>query len=406
MSRPRPRVAIAHDYLTQRGGAERVVLAMARAFPEARIYTTLYDPEGTYPDFAGFDIVTSPLNRIGPVRRDHRLGLPVLARVASNMRVDADVVLVSSSGWAHGFRHSGRTLVYCYSPARWLYQTDTYLGAPASRSVKGLALLLGRPGLRRWDARAARRNDRYLAISRVVRDRVANTYGIDAAVVPAPHSMSADAEQVAVPELEDWAASGGYQLVVSRLLPYKNVDVVVEAVRGTDHRLVIVGAGPGRNALLASMPANVRLLCDLTDAQLRWVYAHSRLLVAPSFEDYGLSPLEAAVFGRPSLTLRAGGYLDTVCEGVTGLHVDAPDPLQLRAGMAAAEKHHWDAGVLRAHAARFSEAEFAARLHTEVDDLLATSAPHHPRAAVTAIGRTAGLRARRSRHAVGGPLDP
>ena len=138
--------------------------------------------------------------------------------------------------------------------------------------------------------------------------------------------MTADAEQAAVPELEDWAATGGYHLVVSRLLPYKNVDVVVDAVRGTDHRLVVVGAGPGRDALLATMPANVRLLSDLTDAQLRWVYAHSRLLVAPSIEDYGLSPLEAAVFGRPSLTLRAGGYLDTVREGVTGLHVDAPDP--------------------------------------------------------------------------------
>ena len=375
MSGARPRVAIAHDYLTQRGGAERVVLAMARAFPEARIHTTLYDPEGTYPDFAGHDIVTSPLNRIGPVRRDHRLGLPVLARVASSLRVDADVVLISSSGWAHGFRHSGRTLVYCYSPARWLYQTDTYLGGPASRSVKGLSLLLLRPALRRWDARAARRNDRYLAISRVVRDRIACTYGIDAAIVPAPHSMSADAEQSAVPGLEDWAASGGYHLVVSRLLPYKNVDVVVDAVRGTDHRLVVVGAGPGRDALLSSLPANVRLLSGLTDAQLRWVYAHSRVLVAPSIEDYGLSPLEAAVFGRPSLTLRGGGYLDTVLEGVTGLHVDAADPLLFRAGLADAVDHPWDAEVIRSHAEQFSEAGFSARLHREVDDLLGSPDP-------------------------------
>ena len=195
--------------------------------------------------------------------------------------------------------------------------------------------------------------------------------------------------------------------MVSRLLPYKNVDVVVEAVRGTDHRLVIVGAGPGRNALLASMPANVRLLSDLTDAQLRWVYAHSRLLVAPSIEDYGLSPLEAAVFGRPSLTLRAGGYLDTVREGVTGLHVDAPDPLQFRAGMAAAEEHPWDAGALRAHAGAVLRGRVrrpaARRGRRPAGE---RRPPHHPRDAVAAIGRTAGLRARRSRHAAGGPLDP
>jgi glycosyltransferase involved in cell wall biosynthesis len=372
VSGARPRVAIAHDYLTQRGGAERVVLAMARAFPEARIHTTLYDPTGTYPDFAEHDIVTSPLNRIGPVRRDHRLGLPLLARAASRFKVDADVVLVSSSGWAHGFHNTGRTLVYCYSPARWLYQTDTYLGGSPRRSATGLALLVLRPALRRWDARAASRNDRYLAISRVVRDRIASTYGIEADIVPAPHSMSASAQRCPVPELEDWASSGGYHLVVSRLLPYKNVDVVVDAVRGTEHRLVVVGAGPGRDALLGSMPDNVRLLSGLTDPQLRWVYANARLLVAPSIEDYGLSPLEAAVFGRPSLTLRAGGYLDTVREGVTGLHVDAPDAALFRAGMAAAAEHPWDPEVLRSHAERFSETGFAARLHAEVDDLLRT----------------------------------
>ncbi|MFL6081592.1 MAG: glycosyltransferase [Ornithinibacter sp.] len=372
MSGARPSVAIAHDYLTQRGGAERVVLAMARAFPEARIHTTLYDPEGTYPDFAAQDVVTSPLNRLGAVRRDHRLGLPLLAPAASAMRVDADVVLVSSSGWAHGFRHPGRSLVYCYSPARWLYQTDTYLGGPPTRSASGLALLGLRPALRRWDARAARRSDRYLAISRVVRERVEATYGISADVLPAPHSMDAGADQSAVPALEDWASTGGYLLVVSRLLPYKNVDVVVDAVRGTGHRLVVVGAGPGREALLGSAPRNVRLLSGLTDAQLRWVYAQCSLLVAPSVEDYGLSPLEAAVFGRPSLTLRGGGYLDTVREGVTGLHVDAPDAGLFRDALDRALAHRWDPSALRSHAQGFGEDRFAARLHAEVDELLRT----------------------------------
>lgn len=365
----RPRVAIAHDYLTQRGGAERVVLAMARAFPEARIHTTLYDPDGTYPEFADHRIVTSPLNRIGPLRRGHRLALPFLAPTASAMRVDADVVLVSSSGWAHGFGHGGRSLVYCYSPARWLYQTETYLGGPAHRSPRGLALLLLRPALKRWDQRAALGATRYLAISRVVRERIHDTYGLDADVVPAPHSMDAAAPQDPVPQLSDWA-EGGYHLVVSRLLPYKNVGVVVEAVRGTDHRLVVVGAGPGRDDLIATKPDNVRLLSGLSDPQVRWVYAHSRTLVAPSIEDYGLSPLEAAVFGRPSLTLRAGGYLDTVVEGVTGLHVDAPDPALVRAGLDEVERHPFDPEAIRAHAARFGEAGFAARLQAEVDDLV------------------------------------
>ena len=169
-----------------------------------------------------------------------------------------------------------------------------------------------------------------------------------------------------------------------------------------EHRLVVVGAGPERDALLATLPGNVRLLSGLTDAQLRWVYAHARVLVAPSFEDYGLTPLEAAVFGRPSLTLRAGGYLDTVREGVTGLYVDAPDPALFRAGLAAADAHPWDPAVLRSHADEFSEAGFAARLHAEVDDLL--------RPAERPVGRPSGRhgdgRSNRSPSAERPVLDP
>ena len=132
----RPRVAIAHDYLTQRGGAERVVLAMLRAFPEAEVHTLLYDPEGTFPEFRDAHVVTSPLNRLAPLRRHHRLALPLLAPAASRLRVDADVTLVSTSGWAHGFDIRGRSLVYCHNPARWLYQADDYLGDEGARSAR------------------------------------------------------------------------------------------------------------------------------------------------------------------------------------------------------------------------------------------------------------------------------
>ncbi|MBM6404320.1 glycosyltransferase [Phycicoccus sp. CSK15P-2] len=365
----RPRVAIAHDYLTQRGGAERVVLSMARAYPEARIYTTLYDPRTTYPEFRDHDVVTSVIDRLPPFRRDHRAALPVLGAAAGSLRVDADVVLVSSSGWAHGFQHTGKSLVYCYSPARWLYQTETYLGGPATRSWRGMGLLALRPALRRWDSRAAHRCDRYLAVSRIVRDRIAETYDIDATVVPAPHGMDPEAPRAEVPELVDWA-DDGYLLVVSRLLPYKNVGNVVEAVRGTSHRLVVVGAGPGRDALLARRPDNVRLVSGLSDDQVRWVYAHSRLLVAPSHEDYGLTPLEAAAFGVPSLTLGAGGYLDTVRVGVTGLFAAGKEPRDLREGITAALEHPFEADAVRAHAAEFDERRFHERLYAEVDALL------------------------------------
>ena len=238
------------------------------------------------------------------------------------MRIDADVVVASSSGWAHGFRTSGRTVVYCHNPARWLYQTDEYLGGPAWRSPLGPPVLALRPLLRRWDRRAADGVDVYLANSRVVQQRIAATYDRDAELLPPPHGMDASAPRETVPELADWEP--GYALVVSRLLPYKNVDAVIEAVRGTGRRLVVVGHGPEEARLRATLPDHVRLLGGLSDAQLRSAYAGAGVLVAASHEDFGLAPLEAAAFGVPTVALRGGGFLETVVEGRTGLFFDAP----------------------------------------------------------------------------------
>src|SRR5436190_19462163 len=115
-------VALVHDYLTQRGGAERVVLAMMSAFPRAPLYTSLYEPETTYPDFRKADVRPLRINRIGLLRRNHRLALPLLAPAFSSLRVEADIVLCSTSGWAHGVHTGGKPVVYCHAPARWLSQ--------------------------------------------------------------------------------------------------------------------------------------------------------------------------------------------------------------------------------------------------------------------------------------------
>ncbi len=183
MSGLRP-LALVHDYLTQQGGAERVVLALAAAFPDAPLFTSLYDPERTFPEFAHHDVHTLPLDRIAVLRDHHRLALPLLAPAFSRLRVDAEVVLCSSSGWAHGARVGGRKVVYCHTPARWLYQADRYLDGSSLFSAAGLAALS--PTLRRWDRRAAASADRYLVNSSAVKARVADLYGIEADVVPPP----------------------------------------------------------------------------------------------------------------------------------------------------------------------------------------------------------------------------
>ncbi|MBB1517129.1 glycosyltransferase [Tessaracoccus sp. MC1679] len=365
----RPRVAIAHDYLTQRGGAERVVLAMLRAFPEAEIHTTVYDPDGTFPEFCQARILTTALNRLGVLRKDHRIGLPLYQPSISRAPViDADVLLVSTTAFAHGFRTTGRKLVYCHSPARFLYLVEDYLGAPAGRSPVGWALSALRPALVRWDQRAARSADRYLANSTVVRERIRDVYGLDATVVPAPPAVHDAVLPEPIGALADWPS---FHLVVSRLLPYKNVGTVIDAFRGLpDERLVVVGRGPLREQLRRTLPANVRMLEGLSDGELAWAYSTAEALIAPSFEDYGLTPLEAGMLGTPTLALRAGGYLDTVREGVNGSFFDVAAADDIARAVLTNRGRTWDRSAIRAHVTAFDEAHFAAALRRHVAELV------------------------------------
>jgi glycosyltransferase involved in cell wall biosynthesis len=377
-------VALAHDYATQRGGAERVALVMADAFPGAPLYTTLYHPEGTFPEFAPLDVRTSPLDRLGLLRRHHRLALPFLAPAVRATPIEADVVLASSTGWAHGFPTSGRKVVYCHAPARWLYQSDRYLGpghasgsGGAQRWIAAQALGLLAPALRSWDRRAAATADRYLANSTVTARAVREVYGIEAEILPPPPAMLPAGEEMPVEGVEP-----GYLLCVARLLPYKNVDVVIEAVRRTPGaRLVVVGDGPERAALthlVRDLP-RVRLVGRVDDARLRWLYRNSAALVAASYEDYGLSPLEAAAFGRPSVVLRDGGYLDTVRDGVTGEFFDAPEPDLVAEAAGRALARTWDPRVLTAHADDFAAGRFVDRLHAIVREERSAAAGSVPR---------------------------
>ena len=358
-------VALAHDYATQRGGAERVALLMAEAFPGSPLYTTLYEPATTYPEFGDLDVRPGAINAVGPLRRHHRAALPFLApAIDRTAAIETDVLLASSTGWAHGFRTTGRKVVYCHAPARWLYQTDRYAGTGtrglAYRAVVGT---LG-PSLRRWDRSAAASADRYLVNSTTTAAAVREAYGIDAEVLPPPPALTPGGEERPVPGIEP-----GFVLCVARLLPYKNVDVVVDAVQQVPGlRLVVVGDGPDRDRLADRVrdAARVHLLGRLPDEQLRWCYRASALLVAASYEDYGLSPLEAASFGRPTVALRAGGYLDTLVEGATGTFFDAPRPDEVAAALEAATMQVWDDAKLTSHAEAFGAERFRARLREVV----------------------------------------
>lgn len=353
---PSQTVALVHDYLTQRGGAERVALIMTRAFPGAPLHTSLYEPGETFPEFAAVEVRTLPLNALAPLREHHRLALPLLAPAFSRLRIEADVAVCSSSGWAHGARAEARKIVYCHTPARWLYQQERYLRG-RGLVLRGIAATV-QPWLVRWDKAAAASADRYLANSSAVAGRIARIYGIEAEVLPPPPALTPEGPESPIEGLEP-----EFMLCVSRLLPYKNVDAVVQAFAALpEERLVVAGTGPDQAALRTLATPNVTFLGRVEDAELRWLYGHCRALVAASHEDFGLTPLEAATFGKPSVVLRWGGFLDTVEEGETGIFFETPTARAVSDAVRQLAALDWDGQVIQANVARFSEARFVERL--------------------------------------------
>jgi glycosyltransferase involved in cell wall biosynthesis len=356
-------VAIAHDYLTQRGGAERVVLALRRAFPEAPIHASVYDRDGTYAEFQQAEIVTSLLQRIGPLRRNPRMALPVLAPVVGRMRVDARVTVCSTTGWAHGVDATGARVLYVHNTARWLYQREEYLAGLPGAYRLGLAPLA--PALRRWDRRAGSSADVVLVNSLVTQARVREHWGVEAEVLHPPPGLDLDGAQEPLADLEP-----GYLLTVARLMPYKRVDVVLDAAGALGStRLVVVGTGPDQDRLAEVAPRSTLFVPEASDAQLRWLYANAEALVTAAHDDFGLTPLEAMQFGTPVVAVREGGFPETVLEGETGVLFDGATASGVRRGIEDLRAVSWDRDRIRARAGEFSDAAFAARLRPIVADV-------------------------------------
>ena len=342
-------VSVAHDYCTQRGGAERVALTLLQAFPEAELVTSLHERDDTFGGFQDYAIRTSGLQRYAAFRRDPRHAFPFLAKAWDRLHAtEASAVVCSSSGWAHGVHvpPGVRKIVYCHNPARWLYQSEDYL-RDRSRPVASVARTLA-PSLRRWDRRAAETADLYIANSSAVAARIKTVYGIDAKVVNPPSALDPAGVQVPVEHLEP-----GFLLSVGRGRGYKHIDVVAEAVSryGKAH-LVVVGGYDGVELL-----PHVTRLTDVTDDQLRWLYANASAVVSLSHEDFGLTPVEGFGFGTPAVLLRGGGFLDSMVEGTTGTFAEAPtekafiDALESLPGS-------YDSEGIRRHARKYTTATF------------------------------------------------
>ncbi|MEA2372971.1 MAG: hypothetical protein QOH12_3365 [Solirubrobacteraceae bacterium] len=349
------KIAIAHDYLNQRGGAERVVLEMAEIWPDAPIYTSLYRPDSTFPEFRSHDIRCSFLDRL-PVDRRFRALLPLFPVAFSRFgALDADVVLSSSSGWAHMVRSTPASfhVVYCYTPARWLWGEE-YLG---TSSVKQAAFRPVRGALRALDRSAARRADLYIAISETIRERIRATYGIDARVVSPPVNV----------ERFTARPRGERLLVVSRLLKYKRVEIAVAAATRLGIDLDVVGVGPALGELRSISGPTVAFHGKLDDADVVDLMESCRALCFPGTEDFGITPVEAQAAGKPVVAFAAGGALETVVDGFSGTFFDRPTVESFIAALERCDRIETAPADIARAAARFAPAVFRAALAAEID---------------------------------------
>ena len=351
------RVAIVHEWLTNLAGSERVVLALARLFPGAPVYTSVHDPARLGPAFAHLDVRETFLGRVPGARRRHQLLLPFLPLAFEQLDMRGyDLVLCSHHACAHGVIADARalTVAYVHTPMRyaWSMAPDYQATLPAAARLATAPLL---HALRMWDRAASQRVDRYVANSREVAGRIRRCWGREAEVVAPPVRVGDFAGGLA-------RDPGEHFLVVSRLVPYKRVELAVAAAKAAKRSLRVVGDGPLYKQLRRAAGPETTFLGTLTDAEVRAEYAACRALLFPGLEDFGIVPVEAMASGRPVIAYGRGGALDTVVPGVSGWLVGDQTAEAFAAAMRRAEAEPLAPAAIARHAALFDEAAFDARL--------------------------------------------
>ncbi|MDW8105378.1 MAG: glycosyltransferase [Armatimonadota bacterium] len=316
-------VAVVHDYLNQRGGAEKVLNALLKLLPAATVYTSVVQravqaecvPESV-------PVRSSFLQRLPLAVSQTRLYLPLLPLAFERMSLrGSDLVLSISSAFAKGVRVPADVphLCYCQTPMRFAWNLDGYLRYERVSLCTRAAVRWLMTRFRQWDVETASRVTEFVAISCTVQERIRRFYGRDARVIYPPVDT---AQYHPAPAQE----KGDYYLVLSRLLPYKRIDVAVEACNRL--RLPLVVAGEGRDAPRLSQLAGptVQMVGRVSDQEARRLLARARALILVAEEDFGLTPVEAMASGTPVIAYRAGGATESVVEGATGMFFDKQEP--------------------------------------------------------------------------------
>ena len=371
------KIALVHDWLTGMRGGEKVLEVLCERYPRAEIFTLLHVRGSVSPAIERLPIHASSLQHLPGVRHYYRECLPLFPALVEAFDLTPFDLVISSSHCAAKSvitRPGTVHICYCHTPMRYAWdQFDVYFGPARVGTLASAVLRRAMAAMARWDRDTAGRVDRYLTNSQHVAGRIHRYYNREATVVYPPvdtdffHPDSASA-----------AVTGGasrYALVVSALVPYKRLDVAIDACRLAGVPLTIVGTGPERSRL----SGDARWLGRVSDEEVRDLYRHAAVVLLPGEEDFGIVPLEAQACGCPVVALGRGGAVETVVPGETGLLVDHQDRAAFADAIARAMGTRFDSARIRRHAERFSRARFGDQIEALVAETVAAGAPRETR---------------------------
>ena len=356
------KIALVHDYLTQRGGAERVFELLCRQFPAADVYTSLYSPENTI-NIGNRPVYTTKLQSIPGASQNFRLLAPLYFSAFEALDLQKyDLIISSTTSFAKSVikRPDAYHICFCHNITRFLWDTGTYINQ--YKNYKTLLPII-QPifqRLRQVDLAHAQKPDLYISNSTVVTQRIQQTYKQPATTVNYP----IDINQFEFSDQKD-----DFYLVSSRLLGYKRVDVVVEAFNWLGWPLVVMGDGPEKKRLESVALPNISFLGHVSDEQRKGLMSRAKAVVVVALEDYGLVPIEANVSGTPVVAYGAGGVLDTQVPEKTGVFFHRQSPESLYHAMLKASAIQWDHRQIREHVLKsFTEDVFFEKVMTLIED--------------------------------------
>ncbi len=362
------RIALVHDYLTQRGGAERVFELLCQHFPNADIFTSLYDAERSI-ELSERLVRTTVLQSIPGATKYFRLMAPFYYPVFRALDLqDYDLIISSSTSFAKSVRKKSGAwhICFCHNVTRFLWDTQTYLREYGDYRFFYPLIEKIFQALRKADLAYSQEPDLYIANSSIVARRIQETYGKQAIVINYP----IDTTKFIFSDQKD-----DFYLVSARLISYKRIDVIVEAFNWLGWPLIISGDGPERERLESQALENIKLLGHVSDAERTQLMAKARSVIVAALEDYGLVPIEANASGTPVIAYGAGGVLDTQVPGKTGVFFDRQTPESLQTALLKASKVAWNYEMIRKHAlSQFSEEVFFDRVEQVIQKVCSTQA--------------------------------